>query len=522
MPYNTNNPVPSSDLRDVYDNSQTMDEVVNSSSKEVTTRTGKKVKTLAGLQSDVVGIGQSANASAQAAANSATAAAQSAADAANSAAATGYVDAPFPDVWAPLSDDLRLLAGFAPADTITVGGTSYSLPTKSMTFTRSTTGTYIDKSGLLRTAAINEPRFEKEGLLIEAQSANTFINSEDPTKWSGFDTRQTLAVINDGDTKAVTAKITTTATSSQTFYVYNANGITLSAGEYCTLSVRIKGTFGRCELRMRLDGNAVASVFMDFSSGAVVTPPSAPELTATTRQGLDGYSYITATLKVLTDGIYSGSIVVAAPAGGAIAPVGTDFYLQTAQFEKSPQATSYIPTAGASVTRAADDPTLQRSGNGNYWGPITISLELHCNGLTASDGISNNRRGVIAFYPSSTEYVDMMIDSSTTQSGKLAFAYGARSYNFYSGRIDDGKVHRVVSVTDTQNNKSVIDGGNPSTPTAASRPAPGTTSSVNSLIYFGRAAAGTTAPGQTMLNGHIRNLRIWHRALSDIQIKGLS
>ena len=106
------------------------------------------------------------------------AAAQSAADAANSAAATGYVDAPFPDVWAPLNDDLRLLAGIAPADTITVAGTSYPLPTKSMTFSRSTTGTYIDKAGVMQTAEIDEPRFLKQGLLIEAGATNLYTYSE--------------------------------------------------------------------------------------------------------------------------------------------------------------------------------------------------------------------------------------------------------------------------------------------------------------------------------------------------------
>ncbi len=292
------------------------------------------------------------------------------------------------------------------------------------------------------------------------------------------------------------------------------------AGECCTLSVRVKGTYGRCELRMRVNSSTFANVFMDFATGAVVTPPSVPELTATARQGTDGYSYITATLKVTTDGIYSGSIVVAAPAGGSIAPVGTDFYFQTAQFEKSPQATSYIPTAGASVTRAADDPTLQRSGNDNWWGPITIALELHCNGISVSGGSTNDRRGILSFHPSTTEMAIMMLDASSTQSGRLAFAYGSPAFNFYAGRVDDGKVHQLVSVSDTVNNRSFIDGGAPSNPTPAARPAPGTVASIHTLIYLGRGAGSTTA-GQRMLNGHIRNLRIWHRALSDFQIKGL-
>jgi len=36
----------------------------------------------------------------------------------------------------------------------------------SVTFTRSTTGTYIDRYGVVKSAAINTPRFEKEGLLV--------------------------------------------------------------------------------------------------------------------------------------------------------------------------------------------------------------------------------------------------------------------------------------------------------------------------------------------------------------------
>lgn len=132
MPYNTNNPVPSSDLRDFYDNTQTLDEVVNSSVSQATTRTGKKVATLSGLQTQVTQIGQSASQSAQQASQSATSAAHSAAEAASSAAATGYVAPPFPDVWAPLSDDLKMISG-------------YPVNTKLLSFTRASTATYIDK-----------------------------------------------------------------------------------------------------------------------------------------------------------------------------------------------------------------------------------------------------------------------------------------------------------------------------------------------------------------------------------------
>lgn len=49
--YNTGNPVPSADARDRYDNSQTLDEVVNGDSASYETRTGKQVISLGGMNS---------------------------------------------------------------------------------------------------------------------------------------------------------------------------------------------------------------------------------------------------------------------------------------------------------------------------------------------------------------------------------------------------------------------------------------------------------------------------------------
>lgn len=49
--YNTGNPVPSADARDRYDNSQTLDEVVNGESASYTARTGKQVISLGGMNS---------------------------------------------------------------------------------------------------------------------------------------------------------------------------------------------------------------------------------------------------------------------------------------------------------------------------------------------------------------------------------------------------------------------------------------------------------------------------------------
>lgn len=47
--YNTGNPVPSGDARDRFDNTQTLDELINSLATETITRTGRNLLTYEGM-----------------------------------------------------------------------------------------------------------------------------------------------------------------------------------------------------------------------------------------------------------------------------------------------------------------------------------------------------------------------------------------------------------------------------------------------------------------------------------------
>ncbi len=55
---------------------------------------------------------------------------------------------------------------------------------KVVKFKRASTATYINKSGVFSVAKIDEPRFEKEGLLIEGQRTNYFVKSNTPAEWT--------------------------------------------------------------------------------------------------------------------------------------------------------------------------------------------------------------------------------------------------------------------------------------------------------------------------------------------------
>ncbi len=82
--------------------------------------------------------------------------------------------------------DLR----FADTKSLTDAVTGQSL----VTFTRASSGTYVGSDGLIKTAAVNEPRFdhnpttgESLGLLVEEQRTNLLLRSEEfGTTWTSF------------------------------------------------------------------------------------------------------------------------------------------------------------------------------------------------------------------------------------------------------------------------------------------------------------------------------------------------
>lgn len=427
------------------------------------------------------------------------AAAQSAADASNSAVATGYVDAPFPDVWAPLSDDLRLLAGFAPADTISVAGTSYPLPSKSLTFTRTTTATYIDKSGVLQTAAINEPRFEREGLLMEGQSSNYILNSDDPTKW-GTSIQITKTVLSkDGAAQAVTMKGVINATTTFPTIVATS-ALALAVGDTLTISCRAKGSYGYIRLAFLLEGGTNTATLIDAITGVASNPPAG--VTINSSLGSDGYITCSATLTVVTAGNYTGQIAAQKLSADSTIPLNAEYYVQMPQVEKNPVATSYIPTVATAVTRASDSIALQPSGNVGYRTigdqfNRTLAFEISINKYaTPTVGYAELIRTLGSNNDIIFRALSATINSYIGGSGPtIAVAYPF-SPKVYAQTLEASNINTIYF--DGKTNSRTLP---PTTP--GSMPTALNFLSNNSVVY------------------HIRNFRIWHRLLTATQIKGL-
>ncbi len=433
------------------------------------------------------------------AANSASSAAASLA-AAQLLTSVPYEAAPFPDVWLPLNDDLRLNAGFAPFDKQIISGQVLELATKSGTFTRSTIATYIDKSGVLQTADINEPRFEREGLLIEGSSSNYILNSEDPTKWAGTSTAVTKTKLAaDGTSQAVTMKGVINTNSSIPFFV-TSNVVALAVGDKLTLSCRAKGSYGYIRISFALDGSTSFATLIDAKTGIALNPPAGMTIDST--PGSDGYATITATMTAVNAGNYAGTIAAQRLNEDTTIPLNAEYYVQMPQCEKNAVATSYIPTGASAVTRASDKLSLQSSGNIGYQavGDLfnrTLAFEIAVNRyITPGNGYAD----LIRVGGSNNDIIFRAVSSTINSYIGGSGPSVAITYPFSS------KVY-VQSVDVNNTNSMYFDGKTSNRTMAPTNPASKPTSidiqSHQNVVY------------------HIRNFRIWHRLLTPNQINGL-
>ena len=246
-----------------------------------------------------------------------------------------------------------------------------------LAFTRASEATRVNQNGIIETVGVNVPRLDYSdggcpSLLLEPQSTNLLTYSEDFTNSGWF--KQNDATITPNTTVAPDGTLTASTLSNATGTTITGSVLqnNIAVSNDCTLSIYVKSLGSTtATLSYRTSGNATAQSDKDISDGKW------HRLTL----------FCDTTASDLNQFVLGGT-------NGDIAVWG-------AQVEEQSYATSYIPTNGTAVTRAAD--YASKTGLSSYIGQTQGVLYIEMKNLTdgklggiyLNDGaVFNNQIGI--------------------------------------------------------------------------------------------------------------------------------
>ena len=259
-----------------------------------------------------------------------------------------------------------------------------------ITFTRTSTGTYVDESGVIRNAVADEPRFDHDpetgeclGLLIEEQRTNRVTNNEDLSLWK----QNSNPTLNSNDTVSPDGN-TTADKVTQTNQVFTGvstdmSGITTNTVYSCSVFIKPDGDtttrFGFYDT-----SNWQGSLDTDWSSGE----PS-------TNGSLGGASDIV--YEEYPNGWYRASFKASTQSNAFAGTVsfhchpdrtgtGKSAWFWGAQLEAGAFPTSYIPTSGGTATRNPDNASMTGNNFSDWYNPTegTFNSDVSFNSNNAT------------------------------------------------------------------------------------------------------------------------------------------
>ena len=371
-------------------------------------------------------------------------------------------------------------------------------------------GGQVSGTPLLRTAAINEPRLEYDasgnplGLLIEEARTNLVTYSDLSSGWNWVNTTDIggAATAPDGTQTATLMRENTAGTAHIAFAAI------VSASTSTTASIFAKAG-GRRYLQLTDSTNQPNWAMFDLEQG-VVTEQKSSGITATIEPYGNGWYRCNAALTLPASGSTTnfvwGSSILATTNGirNVYQGDGTSgIYLWGGQVETGAFPTSYIPTSGSTVTRAADVASVpvERFAFNDTKGSVVVSASSFANltgsnnGYVAvlSDGTSNNRMQVV------------LRDSSQ---GFITGGLGLLD----AGSVAQSQTTKIAMAVKTNDAGLSLNGGAVVTATSGNIPSP-----ITDLRLGGR-----TALDSATLCGHIKQIQYYPKRLSNEELQLLT
>ena len=364
-----------------------------------------------------------------------------------------------------------------------------------LTFSRASQATYWNGSQIV-TAGVDEPRIEPKGLLVERQSTNIFKTSEDfGVNW--FSTNANVSGFTTAPTGAQTAtRLIDTGSGGTGEVRLSEFSETVTGGD------NLFSVFARADTvdLLYLDTAGFDSPgisYFDLTNGTVANL-GAGHLDGGVDAYPDGWYRCWVRFDTATD--LTGNLTFGAAAGigdKTVALNGTSkIHVWGAQLESGTFPTSYIPTNGAQVTRAADQASLATADFGFNAAAGAIVAEW------AAPHSENQR--VWELNASSASDRIMVYRQSNGNITLLSSISGATSGGVGGVITTDALPHRTAAAWQSDDYALSTDGSAVNKDITATVP----TGLIN--LWFG-SELGVGAP----LNGHITSLVYFPERLSD-------
>lgn len=370
--------------------------------------------------------------------------------------------------------------------------------TGSVTFSRASTATYIDRYGVLKTAGIDVPRFEKEGYLNEGNSTNLFSYSNQFEQWSTQNSAITQNVTGpDGVANSAYHFYKTTTGSEENIYI---SYFSLTAGTTYTASIfaqKAEDSIIRIMYPSFFFSDGTSrDLSYNFDTG-VLTDQNNNLQDKNVQILANGWVRLSMTFTVTTSDrkyvnvIYSYS---------STDKTGNGVNIYGAQLEALPFTTSYISTTSSTVTRAADMLSATLEGNfPSVYDSRTVIADFDIKGKKDGDwssiiAINSNGDGALIFgYGDGTDF----------------HCHGGKNTNMlaYTYIPFDTVTKRICAISDSKNNQTSIYKNGVLLAKESRLQQYNDLGDTASSIMIGR-----------LWYGHITNLRIYDRALTAYEV----
>jgi hypothetical protein len=400
-----------------------------------------------------------------------------------------------------------------------------------ITFTRASSATYFDATGVLQTATTDAPRFDYDpstlaarGLLIEEARTNiqTYSAEVGTTTGSSYGIIQANGTVTLND--AVAPDGTTTATSwiedltTSGRYISSVN-FTPSLNTYYTISVFVKIASGSRYFGILFAAGAgwagatTPTVVFELSgSGTVTSTSGSPGFISASIQPV-GNGWYRCAATALSDPTsttasriqlrLSNSSTSAAPSYAGDGTSGV--YIWGAQLEEGEFPTSYIPTVASTVTRAVDVAQV------NTLSPWFNASEgtLYAQAEVAQIALTQRSMALIGRSTSAAQDIALYI-SRSADSRQLAIVSNATTQFQYgpAGAVTSSKGALAYKTDDSQ---AAFNGTASSVDTSVTLPVAVTT------LYLGNDDSGIL-----VLNGWLKRVTYYPRRLSQAELETIT